>query len=1067
MRIIGWCLAVILAFALLLPSLLSTRLGPYFFSKFVPSTTVESLSLNWLSDQEAHGIVFKKDGVTAFVEKAVFKNPLWKALLTPSHPFSEIKLENGRIEAGGISLEQVNLNLKSEDGFKTFPFVLTGVSHSEKGEGKVNVKGLLSGPADHFRPLDLDVDLDSFPLATIDRLLPRPMLVDAFGPSLSLTGALHQGEITSFQIQGERIKGGGSPIQLNWVPAPTFFPGIESVQLTADLREMKWHALANLQEPLSFLGPAVTIDGLNNRFEVEAQNLEISPLVFDWGERISLEQPVRGKLFQLPFPYKALCPITFQIDSASLKNTLYSLAIKGHLEGCLEDQKSILPNFVIDFTKQDGAPFLFDGETTFTLKEEKIQKILGDGGKLAFTAQGYLLEENALELDPFAFHLVTPQLEGEGYFSLDNQGKIEVWQPITLYYHLTPQVAGEFFPQLPSLKRDAELLIEWTPTEPFYWDKLDSWHFQASLTTPSLPLEEFSLESLIGSLDLDGKEEKALITLKARSNDNTHLGGELSLDLLLTNWLKENNLSFEKAHHNFSLVLVNFPTAFLPEEAKEIFGSTVSLELDSKGEMEKAVGSVKVDSSSLKGRGSFGWDKEKLTLSTPGVEIDLSPAFFEPLLEPAKINLEIDNLVLPRNQPLLGTGKGHAEIMPTTLLGKNGERISLPAMEGQWNLGKEGLRFGMTAANGGFSLNALVSGTAPLPKRPTLRDFSLEFLLRGGNVPSSLLLAFPELSRVEPILAPSFSADIDLKFNKGEGTLSASLTSPKGTLVADGLFHEGWFFLNRPLEVSLQMTPEVADGILGELMPLVSTGVRGRSPIRISIDPKGFRLPIYPFDFNQVEIGQGIAELDQVEVYPTKELGDILSVIGAKSSPGKPEILWFTPLYFSLKGGIVSLKRVDLLISNRFPIAIWGKIDIPRDRVMLEIGLGAKTLELAFGMRGLPQDYILPLSLRGALDSAAIDKSKATAKVGALLAQIQGSPQGLLIGGVLDLLTGGFFEEGIPPPTTQPPWITETTPQKTQQQQQIQPEQEAPLKQLFKGIEKGAKNLLKKKNKKN
>ena len=134
-------------------------------------------------------------------------------------------------------------------------------------------------------------------------------------------------------------------------------------------------------------------------------------------------------------------------------------------------------------------------------------------------------------------------------------------------------------------------------------------------------------------------------------------------------------------------------------------------------------------------------------------------------------------------------------------------------------------------------------------------------------------------------------------------------------------------------------------------------------------------------------------------------------------------MVWLTPAYFSLNQGALKLERVDMLISESYPIAAWGNVDFEKERVNMIIALSGAAIDKAFGFANIPANTFLQIPLKGKLDNPSIDKTKAAARLSALVAQSQGGPQGTVIGTVLDIASGGLSEGAPPKPTTNPlPW---------------------------------------------
>jgi hypothetical protein len=135
--------------------------------------------------------------------------------------------------------------------------------------------------------------------------------------------------------------------------------------------------------------------------------------------------------------------------------------------------------------------------------------------------------------------------------------------------------------------------------------------------------------------------------------------------------------------------------------------------------------------------------------------------------------------------------------------------------------------------------------------------------------------------------------------------------------------------------------------------------------------------------------------------------------------------IWFTPVYFDLNRGVLSLKRFDMLVGQSYTLANWGSINLMTQQANFVLGLTAQTLQFAFNMQGLDENYILQIPLHTAKGKVEIDKKKALARISSLAAQMHGSDKGKLLGNILDMVLSEKGES-YPSPTTQPfPWQKE------------------------------------------
>jgi hypothetical protein len=281
---------------------------------------------------------------------------------------------------------------------------------------------------------------------------------------------------------------------------------------------------------------------------------------------------------------------------------------------------------------------------------------------------------------------------------------------------------------------------------------------------------------------------------------------------------------------------------------------------------------------------------------------------------------------------------------------------------------------------------------------------------------------------------------------------------------------QGALTLKEPIYAQVTMTPALSKFLLSEVNPLSITEIRSTSPITLEIQPQGFVAPILDFSLKKVNIPKGRLELGQISCKNEGNLNLALSLLKSVQLTQNHNLnLWFTPIDFSVRQGIVDVERTDILVAETFDIALWGQIYPLKDNVDMVLGLTADCLARAFNIKNLPDDYVLQVPMTGSLHDVKLNTGKATAKVAALLALQQADLAGGLAGGPAGALFGKFINKlgSLPlndrstPPAKRPfPWEKNTPPQQ-------EPPQEAnkkaikPKKAHFKKGEKPLKQMLK------
>lgn len=294
-----------------------------------------------------------------------------------------------------------------------------------------------------------------------------------------------------------------------------------------------------------------------------------------------------------------------------------------------------------------------------------------------------------------------------------------------------------------------------------------------------------------------------------------------------------------------------------------------------------------------------------------------------------------------------------------------------------------------------------------------------------SHIPVSMLCHFfcsSKLSQqINGIIGPELDAKINTQLQNMNGPVLIDVKGENGHVLADAFLKDGIITLRKNFTAQLAVTEELGNIIAKDLLPFATNIRASNQPIILKIEQQGFSASLKDFNIATTSIAKATLDLGKVHFLKKSELSQILSLL-TKVKTDELSV-WLTPAFFSISNGIVKLERVDLLINDVYPIAAWGTVNIPDNKVHMTIGLSGNAIGKAFGLTNIPNGYMLQLPLRGGLDSASIDKAKATARISALVAQTQGGMPGLVIGTVLELANGSMKSHSTPPPTTKPlPW---------------------------------------------
>ena len=332
----------------------------------------------------------------------------------------------------------------------------------------------------------------------------------------------------------------------------------------------------------------------------------------------------------------------------------------------------------------------------------------------------------------------------------------------------------------------------------------------------------------------------------------------------------------------------------------------------------------------------------------------------------------------------------------------------------------------------------------------------IQLSLDAQNFPTAILAAaFPpekEMdSKLYALLGASFNADVKANVQRMNGPVQASIKGTNFNVNLDGQVKNYVLTLAKPLIANLNLSKEVGDTILNTFVPLLNSVKRAEQPLKLTINPNDFQLPLKDFSLLNTQIPSGYVELNRV--YFTKEgkLAQILSLLNFRT--GNEFSVWFTPLYFKLENGLFQLYRLDMLVADQYPIATWGTVNFAEDSVNMQVGLTGRSIVTSLGALPLPKNYMLNLPLRGPISNPRLDMTRVAAKLSSLAAMAAG-PQGIIVGALIDLASN-VMSDPVPEPTTKPlPWEVDA-PVAENQEQPNQYENN----QVSESIQKGAKKL--------
>ncbi len=275
--------------------------------------------------------------------------------------------------------------------------------------------------------------------------------------------------------------------------------------------------------------------------------------------------------------------------------------------------------------------------------------------------------------------------------------------------------------------------------------------------------------------------------------------------------------------------------------------------------------------------------------------------------------------------------------------------------------------------------------------------------------------------KLQALFGHTFDIQAYFQLQNLTGPIQASARGAQGYIQLEGQLNKGILTLDKPLEGSVEMTPLFSETFLAPNVPLLNTAIGAENPITFTIEPSHFFCPLIPFQLEKIRIEKGNLTLGKIRFRNEGELNAILNLIHPLKDPYFT--IWFTPIYFELERGVLSLKRMDMLIAKTYPLANWGIINLMTHQANFVLGIPGQTLQYAFGIQGLDENYILQIALHSANGKVEVDKKKAMTRISSLVAQTHAGKKSQLLGNILDKALSEKGGESYPPSTTQPlPW---------------------------------------------
>jgi len=311
-------------------------------------------------------------------------------------------------------------------------------------------------------------------------------------------------------------------------------------------------------------------------------------------------------------------------------------------------------------------------------------------------------------------------------------------------------------------------------------------------------------------------------------------------------------------------------------------------------------------------------------------------------------------------------------------------------------------------------------------------DFEFTANIQKGQIPQIKLNQYPgeligkllKTPKFQELFGSAFAVTIGFPQGALSKVQSYDITiEGKETLVQAGIAIKDQTLVTRPgsfLQLNWTATPQREQLLREWLLPKANPAELAlAAPARLTIRLEDLSVPLKNFNFKTLRIGKSKADFGQMSFKNSGIIAKVLKLLTPASS--EEATVWLTPAYFTMSDGTVNLQRVDMLAMNLFPMALWGKIDLPSGDLNMTLGIPLQLFTQEMGMPESIGGQMLQLPLGGTLSKIELDTSISKRKISSLASQLlKKLPKG--VSDVVKKIAGTESDE-IPAPTTTPfPW---------------------------------------------
>lgn len=310
-----------------------------------------------------------------------------------------------------------------------------------------------------------------------------------------------------------------------------------------------------------------------------------------------------------------------------------------------------------------------------------------------------------------------------------------------------------------------------------------------------------------------------------------------------------------------------------------------------------------------------------------------------------------------------------------------------------------------------------IQGTLPAQKKP----FNLAIKLR--NIPTIVLDGLLQCNTwLTKTLGSLSNINAVYTSEKEKETLSIDLTSiqVKSSLRAEISDHV--MTLTAPWISTLSMSDSLRSALLEKMQSQWITDFQPKNPIILQIFPENFRCSLFPFQFNKLQIGNGSLNLGKVLIQSDPSTRFLMKLLKGQGI-ANPILFWFTSLPFHLENKMLSLGRVDALLSQSIHLCTWGEVNLSTEKLHMFLGIPIATLQNILDISIFPSNYVFKIPITGSLTRPKFNTGPAFGKIATMAAskQIPTMP-GKIFGGLVNTIVQAQDQNDVPEPQRPFPW---------------------------------------------